>query len=434
MNTMGSYTIDACFWRPDNTIYYDPAGLLYSSLQESLDVVLPAKDVTPFKPGTFKITARNLSRAAYLAGMCSLRYTTHYNATFNRITYDVTGTIGNVLTPKTSLEMTEANLSGRKMILLQKSYAKVGSAKLPLGEDIGEIHETLSFIRHPFKDFRDFFFKPQYWQVKTTKKGVEKLVPWSKADVLWNSETRLGDRAALRFMKEHLNVGANTWMELRYALRPLVISIMKIIAEVEEKASRLTFDSSRIRSTKATWSTENEKVLPTRVVQYGPTGVSATTWSTSNEEISLVAKTYYQLLYPRTKAQYFGLSPEYLPETLWALTSRSFVLDWVFSVGQWLSSLRVNPSINLLGNTVSTRRKVTGRAYHRPCHTSGGEVSGFIEDSTYELNSYVREINLSRPTHPLYLGLPTSDIPKLVDSLAMIWQSVVSKAIKFKRG
>lgn len=387
------------------------------------------KDVTPFKPGEFKVTEYSVSRSVYTAGNGQIKlYAPYPYGPPLKATMDSwSGVLGNWCFPSdgfTSLLDDPFLLENYKRRALQRAYAKVGKAQLELGTELGEIKETLEFLRSPFKKLRDFYTVP----VIAVKNGKG----LSKADIVWGSGYG-GKSGVMRELEKAGKVAADTWMEWRYALRPLIMTIQDIIEELERKKRML--DLSRIRSVGSTKSYTADIEIPRyEASRYVIPGVDQTTFGILKRKYSIRAKVFYRNLAPRGFADTYGLTPRFIPEIAWELTSKSFVLDWVLSVGSWLGSYRVNPSIEILGDTISVKREFRGNVKHmfQPV-TDGQKLTGYCSDSTYLQDSYDRQINQGRPYLPTFTGLDTWDVPKTVDSLAMLLRPVLQKCKELRR-
>jgi hypothetical protein len=202
---------------------------------------------------------------------------------------------------------------------LQKAYAKINAAQLPLGEDIGELGTTLKMLRNPLSGLKDFLSRNNnrnakilYYLASGNRKAASRVPKWISRDVK--------------------NAG-DVWLELRYGLRPLVMTAAKVF-EMYAKQEEKLFNPNTIRSVRSKHvSTVRGNVSTGKVSE----GVIYLDIDASYEETKTgYAAVQYKQTVPIGTMAKFGLTPNYLPETVWQLTSLSFVVDWFFNVSAWL--------------------------------------------------------------------------------------------------
>jgi hypothetical protein len=300
---------------------------------------------------------------------------------------------------------------------LQKAYSKLGKNEVGIGESIGEIRETLNTLIHPFKSLRDLLTGNGH-----RKLGVlNQLTRYLKTGT-WRSSKGGGMLDGKRAAK----AAANSWLELRYGLMPLVYTIQDSI----DLANRQMVDAgylTRIHSCKAN-GTEN---VPFSFSGPEPL-ITSWIWArldiNSVDEISSHASVQFKLSSLPTMADLLGLSPKFLPELMWELTRLSFVVDWWFDVGQWLGAMRFTPQLTVLGNTssIKIKRSITVSAKLGTQLFPGGTV----EDQgpcTFEVYEWFdREVDRDLPLLPT-LNLKFDSYLHTVDALALILQPLLKK-------
>lgn len=319
-----------------------------------------------------------------------------------------------------SLASSAPSYSNWASVAVQKAAAKLGGSEAGLGETLGELRETLNLLRHPFKDLRDFFLQDNLKNLGL----YNRIAQYAKSGV-W------GERGgtALRGSKA-ASVAANSWLELRYGLMPLIYTVQDLI-KLANKAA-LKFDRDKIRSVRA--SVKQKVETPLLAKSFGAQICSTEFLCTvsGTDSVTVRASIQYHLDSPRTMRELLGLTPASLPELAWELTRLSFVVDWWLSVGDWLGAFRglfLEPTIKVLGNTVGYKvdRKVLVNASSRVAGlgpiaplTPRGEV-GY-----YTLTSYVRNVNESIPILPQFKP-EFKSILHSVDALALILQPLMGK-------
>lgn len=304
----------------------------------------------------------------------------------------------------THLTGDENNLMQRALL---KAYNKIGSSQVGMGENLGEIRETLLMLKSPFKSFRDFF-----WNGNFKNLGLYNQLSMYARSGIW--EGRKGKLSALDAAK----TASNTWLEFRYGLMPLVYTVQDLIELVNMKMAKLDPDKIRTRrSLIGNWKNSSSSI--TKVVGNMQLDFTADSKWTQQYRACVQYRTTHTL----TMSELLGLAPQYLPETVWELTRLSFVLDWWFDVGSWIESLRINPGVQILGNTVGVKtvRTVSSSVKAR---ISGGTPCtpvnyGVIAEHTAE--HYQRSCGLHLPTLPV-VKLDFSSVLHAVDALSLILQ------------
>jgi hypothetical protein len=304
-----------------------------------------------------------------------------------------------------------------EQLALQKAYGKLRSADLDLGEDLGEIRETIQMLKDPLSGLRKFLLDDR-------SRNLRLLLAFKRKDVreLKLLTGRTGEAAFESF--------ASTWLELRYGLRPLIKLVQNVIERVRDKNVEV-LDPDRIRSVRTRLTFGPIETMAWSQATYG--GVA------NIRSKFLVEDTYYasaSVQYKQTSEQGYldalGLTPRFLPETAWALTGCSFVADWIFSIGPWLATLRINPDITVLGNTTGFKhhRKVsvittqmgTTNTYPNVPWTTLKDVHPPGADACIVTEKYDRRVNVDLSYLPHFTWGRTLDLFKAVDALLILWQ------------
>jgi hypothetical protein len=295
-----------------------------------------------------------------------------------------------------------------RQLALQKAHSKVGSAELDLGEDLGELRETYEMLRSPLKSLRKFLLD-------------DRARNYMLLEALKLRDKRMVNRLLGRTGKASAETMSSTWLELRYGLRPLYKLVQDAIEMINDKSIDV-FDPNKIRSMRT-------KLDYRETVQHSVDNViglmKINSLIVSDDVITATASVQYTQKAQNTLVDQLGLTPRHLPETAWNLTKLSFVWDWIFSIGPWLGTLRINPDVTILGNTTGIRikRKVYYRkawcwGYYDPPST---QVLYEPEDVLY-LDSYDRAANTDERYMPHFTWGRTLDCWKAIDALTLIWQ------------
>lgn len=138
------------------------------------------------------------------------------------------------------------------------------------------------------------------------------------------------------------------YMELRYALRPIVydmVGVMKVVDTISTPSDRHT-----ARGFKQV-TLEHSDVIANHI--FG--GTIADTTRTRVHEITARAGVLSQVKMSYSAA--LGLTQ--LPETAWELFPLSFVIDWVLNIGQAIAALTTNAGLTQLASWVTVIEKIT---------------------------------------------------------------------------
>lgn len=370
-----------------------------------------------FTPGVYRVTPHLVSREG--CGVQRKTIVGHYIDTATNYVHHTTlkGDVGVLLSSKArdGMPSITSNTSNYAQRALQRSYGKLGGNKVGIGETLGELTETLNLLRHPFKDLREFFVNSNYYRL-----GLLQTISQYSNTGKWveRGGKALSGRSAAK-------VAANTWLEFRYGLMPLIKTVQDLQELVESKAAKLDNDLIRSARSKIVKSVNfSPKATPGDFV-VGQTGMRIK--FDSMDTMTFRSSVQYKMKGVPSIYTLLGLSPRFVPELAWELTKASFVVDWIVSIGPWLSALRFTPEIQVLGNTVSTKvnRKVTVNlhTYVPSSQNQAPRVSQGV-CGVYTRDYYSRVVNQDLPILPL-IKLERGPLIHTVDALALILQPVL---------
>jgi hypothetical protein len=318
------------------------------------------------------------------------------------------------------MQMAKPVTTAYKQLALQKARSKMGSADLAMGENLGELRETLSMLRKPLGSLKKFLVDDKMRNLMLLKA----LASRDKRQV-----ARLLGRTGLASSEAM----TSTWLEIRYGLRPLMYLVQDVIEKVNTKAKGV-WDPKKIRSarTKLHFTENFDKdenwYVPYSWNWYGHISVEDEIWV--NASVQYRQSNEFSLL------NQLGLTPRHLPEVAWELTRLSFVVDWIFSIGPWLGSLRIAPEIEVLGNTVgvkTVRTMVLDDIKYRT--RAGSSLCEVEETARYTDSVYERTVNNELEFLPHFTWGRTLDVFKAIDAASLIWQFLPKgwKNPKFKK-
>lgn len=273
---------------------------------------------------------------------------------------------------------------------LQKAYASMNEAALDVGVMLGELRETLAGLANPLSALRDY----------------AKLA------------NKLGKQGKRPKGSDTLSMLSGSWLEWRYGIQPLILSIQDIIEHVQSQA--LAMQGKLLRKGGKVKYEKSYKVsgwvYPGSYYLYGDVEI--------NVKTKYRSVVFYNLTRPLSWQETYGMDLGSLPGIAWELATLSFVWDWFFSVGDWLGSLNTSDARTVLGSTTSQKSVVVATA--RPTKI---RYYNFVDSKcspgslqiTYE--KLDRRINQPLPLGPV-VNREALSLKRQVDALTLLWQSV----------
>lgn len=265
---------------------------------------------------------------------------------------------------------------------VSKAYAKLNEANAEVGVMLAELGETLHMLGHPFSAIQKFF----------KSKG--------------------------RF--RGFDLTSDLWLQYRYGIRPMIKDISDIIATVNRDAY---VQSNALRRKKNGVKRDSVTVNKTA------TGFSAAGFvslETTESKVSSHTSLYYRLAYDRDWMSRWGLSPSESLSIAWELVPYSFVVDWFFSVGNWLKGMMPLPGMTYIGGCTSQKTviKYVAEPIDPYWGTQGTKCQEFVPSKfTWDSETLIRRVGAILPAMPAIQprGLGFS---QYLDSLGLIWNGL----------
>lgn len=240
------------------------------------------------------------------------------------------------------------NAPGEALI---KAYAKINEAKVLSGESLMDVGRTVAMLRRPFR---------------SATKLLTSMVK-SRTHRLKSPGVKLAQASS------------DTWLEYRYAWKPIIMDGMSVIDDVNRKLSRASDRQQRLVA-RAGVSLKNNcqgTIPPTplsgelsKIVVSGSANLEQSVRVNAGVVYALAARTT-----PEAFAAYYGLRARDIPALVWEKIPFSFVADWFVNVGDWLEASLPAPDIRVIGNWVTT---VSTSSFS--CEAQGS----FTEETSYQ--------------------------------------------------
>lgn len=293
--------------------------------------------------------------------------------------------------------------TNEKYLALNGAWEKINREDFGIALWLAELRETIEMLRSPLSGFRKLWNEFFHSSRKLSKYGGKTL----------------GDSLT------------SQWLEYRMGITPFILDILAILKLYEDGLTR--HERTMEKATRRILDTDGEPVqyykgnklysLPAHMVYISYT-------ETRFQKRAVTARYYYRrnARLAETLAR-LGFSPAALLAVGWELVPYSFVVDWVFNVGQWLNSIVPAPGIDILGNTVSSKQTLHS---YIVC-----DWATYYNDGTYPkvkvdcasstfIEGYTRTVNNPTPVRPA-LQANILNLKRSVDSISLIWQNLPLK-------
>lgn len=214
----------------------------------------------------------------------------------------------------------DVDVDSVKALAVTKAHANIKVSEVEILASLGEMKETIGFLRH------------------TMKRAIR----------IFRAVKRLDLKYLSRINKMTLNELSDLYMEYRYAVRPLIIDTQNIAKAI--KAGSSAHDRYTFRG----YASDREAITPTQL-------------DLSNSTKSILAEiTGYREVSARSGVlcslddvsalQIWGLDKPI--EAMWETTPFSFIGDWFFNIGQTIESWTPNYGIRDLASWVTVKDEI----------------------------------------------------------------------------
>lgn len=250
-----------------------------------------------------------------------------------------------------------AEYSNERDVALSKAWANVDISSIQALASLGELPETL------------------HWMASLLKRMVGILDAFSRKRVIRNLQKIARNGTSV------INEMSDMWLELRYAVRPLVMEMQQAVEAwnaVLNKSDRFTARGfNRIDSTIET-STES-------------IALSSFIGATISRKRTLSANFRAGVLFTiddnvNELRSVWGLDQPV--ETIWELIPFSFMIDWFFSIGHTISAWTINPGLHPLASWITEEIIEETISSLDGCYqTSAKTSSGNLVSSVHAISS-----------------------------------------------
>lgn len=280
-----------------------------------------------------------------------------------------------------------------------KAFAKQSELAVDWGTALGEVKETIGFLRSPLKSLHTL------------------MREWAKV-----SKPRRG-----RSLTKIASTAADCWLEYRYGIMPLVYLTSDSLSAVD-RAMR-----PRVLNSRGSHEPILMEKLYTRM-----TGRTVWLWHDYLKEQSGSTKATVIILGlhdVQSPLQKYGIDFLSLPRIAWELVPYSFVVDWFFDVGAWIDNIVPHPHW-LIKHTLLCKKHTTEYAYRHIKsyvlnHPEYGVCSS--ENRLRLVTEYMSRTKDPIVENHLQLGSGVSNIKRLLDTLSLGFKPILSTIKRFRK-
>lgn len=368
-----------------------------------------------FRPGVFLVKPYMVSKRQCIPIDSKASGTYLNEASGSTYKYEFSGSLGCHPYQTESLAF-PADPSMWRERAVTSAYGKLYGSLYDTMTELGELKETLEMLRSPFKGLRDFsreFFDDlRNW-------GPSWIVPTLR-DIFRNPHKRRAwDRNTMSLLSD-------TWLEWRYGARPFIGSIESVAKILKgELYNKLQAASEDITSKRSRYTVT--KGTSTKTL--AKTGIDFQITTTENTFAH--GKVFYRRYKDESLLEALSLSPEGIPATAWELTRMSFVVDWLYGIGPWLQAISPKPGVVILGAISGYKTVITKEILPVYYVNTGSFKLKMPADKVQTLKgSKYQRFTHAGPPSPVWYGPTKMGIDKCVDSLTLLWSSVLKELTK----
>lgn len=329
-----------------------------------------------------------------------------------------------------SLPNVEVNLGQGLDISLMEAYAKMNESATLAGEQIATMKQTVEMIRSPLKSLQKAIkngLKVHYGKVgrarskylrgigRISKRRYEPIPGWK-------------GMAKQRALEIYNDAVSKSYLELRYGIFPFMWDVEthleKIIEELNDPWGGPVVRTARGGSCNDSISLSGTSA--TEMPYLSQIRSPSFSWSVSKQARGSAGVVY--LVKPRSTIDealgHLGLRLRDIPQTLWELIPLSFVADWAFNIGRFLQAIIPVPGIQPYGNWKTVITEEVRSVNSVNFHVVMGWFTNHRRDATFpgaseQKFSYVRTVDNSLASHPMFLGKPLSNM-RIGDAVSLL--------------
>lgn len=317
-------------------------------------------------------------------------------------------------------------------IALTMALSRVGTGPFMGAVDLGEVAETLRFLKSPFRGLADIFTGyTKKVERNFAKAGQQRTITATRRPKTVSRGRKWYPRLRSKEYEKQWrsDLLADTWLEYRYAASPLILSTMSLAEEATRTAETICQRIYSARgahveasSTEFAWNPEwmidGEDYLRRAV-----NGIE----SVESKVAYVIRYSYRPHMVDAINLARYGISPTQVFSTIYELTPLSFVGDWFWNFGEWLKAMEPKPQLKIIDAVYSHafKREVYIQDVCCGAILYYGDLPGTGAWARFKRNSMTRSIvtdNLQCPI-PRLKGKDLT-LPQVLDAISLIGRPI----------
>lgn len=227
--------------------------------------------------------------------------------------------------------------NGRE-IAVSRAWSNCDISEMQALASLGEAPETIKWIGGLLQRMINLL---RLFSKKGLKKQLKKLV----------RDARSGGMRPKNLVSTMLSSGSDFWLELRYAVRPLIFEMYQAVAALNKSIDKAIRYTARGKEEEVAGSASSVNVSQRPDL-----------WTDETKESTARVSTYRAgVLYRlksnlKEKLSIWGGDQGF--ETVWELTPFSFIIDWFFNVGDVIGAWAISTGIEPLTSWVTEKHVI----------------------------------------------------------------------------
>lgn len=317
-------------------------------------------------------------------------------------------------------------------LAIMRAHSKVDLSEINLWASVGELPETIAWIRSLATRIRDitrlFMRKSESLKIlRTLTYNANKSIGKDSFRRL-ESYMRLLEARKLRNKSKDLISAQSLWLEYRYAVRPLIADIENCIAVIDKVLEDKRYTARGHEYNKG------ENVSIQSFNNY-PTGLEFSCRVKVTEKSSIRGRAgclYFVDTHVSSLLDILGIDQPI--EGAYELIPFSFVLDWVFSLGDYLNGIFKSSGLSILTSWSVLKVEATRQCTVLEANYNSSDPKIIWPDQRFVLGSSFQGISRKwRYINPQFPNLPQFDLKvnlaKLIDLGAISKQMLGGKSL-----
>lgn len=373
------------------------------------------EELPKYQPGEFLVKDYYVRDTTSHGVAETLRHSwTRYDGVRFEDNYSLSGYCTTVMLNLASV--VEPNVNALKELSLQQAYNKLNRATWDSLVDLAEIGGTIDLVTGGLKLLSSPRHLPQL--LKKTLDFVNDDRMWSKVrksakDLTWSDVSEAAKKGSKK--------AADLRLTYRYGILPTMYSIQDALELLKKKLSKAGNQIRTVRRRPDPVTSTKKRSIAS------PSCEIITKWESRVEAI-----VYYKRTADETLQSAMGLVPENLPNAFWETCKLSFVWDWLFNIGDFISTLKPKFGIEVLGTSYSERHMGEISVLQK---FGTMEVGSLVTASPHTIihNSFRRVANPALSYTPVFTKLDGMNLDRYLDAAALALQPVLNTSRKAKK-